>query len=98
MNLPHFSLALKPLQAVIAALLLSASALHTAHAEPIAAANVAIPGRTPVSRDRLATSNYGMSIFVWNNPSTTARDLATLQAADFGWQKTPGLDGNWEAL
>ena len=65
MNLPHFSLALKPLQAVIAALLLGASALHTAHAEPIAAANVAIPGRTPVSRDRLATSNYGMSIFVY---------------------------------
>ena len=88
MKLPHHSLALNPLQAVIAALLLSASVLNTAYAEPIAAANVAIPARTPVSSNRLATSNYGMNIFIWNNPNTTARDLSTLQAADFGWQKT----------
>ena len=29
-----------------------------------------------------------MSVFIWNNPSTTARDLQALQAADFGWQKS----------
>lgn len=88
MNLPHFSLAPKPVQAVSSALLLSASVLHVAYAEPTAAANVVVPARTPVSVDRIAASNYGMSIFIWNNPSTTARDLTTLQAADVGWQKT----------
>ena len=51
-------------------------------------ANLTLPPRSPVSTDRLALSHYGMSIFIWNNPSTTGRDLQALEAADFGWQKT----------
>ena len=88
MNLPHFSLAPKALQAVIGAFLLSASVFQAAYAAPTGVTGVAVPLRTPVSVDRITASNYGMSIFIWNNPSTTARDLATLQAADVGWQKT----------
>lgn len=68
--------------------LLSLSVFGVAHAESGAAGNATLPVRTPVAADRLAASNYGMSLFIWNNPGTTARDLQTLQAADFGWQKT----------
>jgi polysaccharide biosynthesis protein PslG len=87
-NLPRISLAPNPLQAVIGALLLSASVLQIAYAEPTSVTSVVVPARTPVSVDRITASNYGMSIFIWNNPSTTARDLTTLQAAGVGWQKT----------
>jgi hypothetical protein len=73
---------------VLGALALNASIIGAAFAEPTTTASVTIPARAPVSPDRLATSNYGMSIFIWDNPSTTSRDLSTLQAADFGWQKS----------
>lgn len=77
--------------AVLAAVLLGISATTVAVAEPIGTTTtttVLLPVRTPVSRDRLDGSLYGMSIFIWNNPATTTRDLNTLRAADFGWQKT----------
>ena len=48
---------------------------------------VALP-RAPLSPERLAVSNYGMNVFVWDNPTTTARDLQTLTLAGFGWQKS----------
>ena len=70
------------------ALVLSASVIGAALADSATSANLTLPARTPVSTDRLAVSHYGMSIFIWNNPSTTTRDLQALQAADFGWQKT----------
>jgi polysaccharide biosynthesis protein PslG len=70
---------------IAAALLLFApSARAFADAIGIAPA----PVRTPVPQEQLDRSLYGMSIFVWGNPSTTARDLNTLRAADFGWQKS----------
>ena len=46
------------------------------------------PLRVPFSPEMLESSNYGMSIFVWNHPETTQRDLETLKLADVGWQKT----------
>jgi polysaccharide biosynthesis protein PslG len=69
-------------------LIVSTSLVGVALADAGAAANVVTPIRTPVSNDRLVLSHYGMSLFIWNSPSTTSRDLQTLQAADFGWQKT----------
>jgi polysaccharide biosynthesis protein PslG len=44
--------------------------------------------KVPLPADRLAASNYGMNVFVWGNPDTTARDLQTLTYAGFGWQKS----------
>jgi polysaccharide biosynthesis protein PslG len=87
-NLLHVSSGARSLSAVLGALALNASIIGAAFAEPTTTASVTIPARAPVSPDRLATSNYGMSIFIWDNPSTTSRDLSTLQAADFGWQKS----------
>lgn len=61
-------------------LLLSSAVRGVAHAESLP--------RVPISADRLAASNYGMSVFVWGNPTTTARDLQTLTVAGIGWQKS----------
>ena len=78
------------LRALLGAVLLSASVLQVARAEAPAdpAAVVSTRPRASMSQAALAASNYGMSVFIWNSPTTTARDLATLQTADFGWQKT----------
>lgn len=73
---------------MLAGVILGASVMGVALADTTTSANVTPPVRTPVSTDRLAASRYGMSIFIWNNPSTTSRDLQALQAADVGWQKT----------
>jgi polysaccharide biosynthesis protein PslG len=78
----------RPAAAALACLVLSTLPVGAALAESGAAVNVVTPIRTPVSNDRLVLSHYGMSVFIWNNPSTTGRDLQALQAADFGWQKT----------
>jgi polysaccharide biosynthesis protein PslG len=37
---------------------------------------------------RAASPEYGMSVFVYGNPETTARDLSKLQSLKFGWQKS----------
>ncbi len=37
---------------------------------------------------RAKSPEYGMNVFLWNNPSTTQRDLQKLTDAGFGWQKT----------
>ncbi len=76
------------MSALLGSLIIGASMLGVALADSGTSANVTLPARSPVSPDRLAVSHYGMSIFIWNNPSTTNRDLQALQAADFGWQKT----------
>jgi hypothetical protein len=86
---PHrFSKGWYALRAAMGILVLSVSAVGAVHAETGAAVNTTTTALVPASPDRLASSNYGMSIFIWNNPTTTGRDLATLQVADFGWQKT----------
>src|SRR5215211_8174095 len=43
----------------------------------------------PVSNGYRATSpEYGMSIFIFDKPWTTWRDLEKLRAVNFGWQKS----------
>ena len=37
---------------------------------------------------RAKSPEYGMNVFVWGNPTTTARDLNKLKDASFTWQKT----------
>jgi hypothetical protein len=37
---------------------------------------------------RAQSPEYGMSLFLWGNPATTARDLGRLKELGFGWQKT----------
>ena len=59
----------------------------------VVSANIDLPivtarPKVPLPADRLAASNYGMNVFVWGNPDTTARDLQTLTYAGFGWQKS----------
>src|SRR5262249_38794324 len=77
----------------IAAFALALSLASSVHAQqaaapgPFTAAASAIV-RPPVPPDRLAASNYGSSVFLWDNPLATARDLRQLQQADFGWQKS----------
>jgi hypothetical protein len=46
------------------------------------------PLPAPLSREVLDRSKYGLSVFLWNNPTTTKRDLTTLQLAGVGWQKS----------
>jgi hypothetical protein len=36
----------------------------------------------------VADKQYGMNMFIWNHPETTARDLGVLRETGFGWQKT----------
>ncbi len=46
------------------------------------------PLRIPFTSEQLASSNYGLSTFIWGNPATTQRDLTNLRLAGIGWQKT----------
>jgi hypothetical protein len=69
-------------------MILSASTIGVAVADSSTSASASLPARNPVSTERLNESHYGMNLFIWNNPSTTSRDLQALQAADVGWQKT----------
>ncbi len=48
----------------------------------------AVAGPMPLAPYRATSPEYGMSIFVWAAPRTTARDLDKLTAASFEWQKT----------
>lgn len=50
-----------------------------------AASAVPSPSAVPLQR---TTLEYGISTFVWGNPSTTARDLTRATDAGFGWQKS----------
>jgi len=44
---------------------------------------------SPAANGYRATSpEYGMSVFVYGNPATTARDLGKLTGVNFGWQKS----------
>jgi hypothetical protein len=44
---------------------------------------------SPAANGYRATSpEYGMSVFVYNNPATTDRDFANVRNLRFGWQKT----------
>ncbi len=46
------------------------------------------PLYAPFTAEQLATSNYGLSTFIWGHPDTTFRDLDKLRMMDFGWQKS----------
>jgi polysaccharide biosynthesis protein PslG len=37
---------------------------------------------------RAKSPEYGMNVFLWDNPATTGRDLNKLREANFTWQKT----------
>ncbi len=37
---------------------------------------------------RAASPEYGISMWIWDNPATTARDLNLVKQLNFGWQKT----------
>jgi hypothetical protein len=43
----------------------------------------ALPPPTPVP-----SPDYGLSMFLWNQPNTTSRDLGIASGANFHWQKT----------
>jgi len=42
----------------------------------------------PISPYKANSPEYGMNIFVWDQPRTTNRDLDKVAGATFGWQKT----------
>ena len=48
------------------------------------------PAATLAAREpyRAASPEYGLSVFLHQQPATTARDLAQVQALGFGWVKT----------
>jgi hypothetical protein len=47
------------------------------------------PGASPLPPPTAVPSpDYGLSMFLWNEPSTTARDLNIASSANFHWQKT----------
>ena len=50
-------------------------------------ANATIP-IAGTSAYRAKSPEYGMNIFIWNNPPTTQRDLKKVLDAGFSWQKT----------
>jgi hypothetical protein len=73
---------LKNLSSLCAGILVGAAALIAvvpSAAAPAAAQTVAYRAKSP---------EYGMNVFIWDNPITTQRDLAKLRSAGFTWQKT----------
>ncbi|MBV8719957.1 MAG: endo-1,4-beta-xylanase [Chloroflexi bacterium] len=42
----------------------------------------------PVTPTAVPSPDYGLSMFLWNEPTTTARDLKIAKDANFHWQKT----------
>ena len=46
------------------------------------------PLPTPNPPPNIASPDYGMSMFLWNEPATTDRDLKIASGAAFHWQKT----------
>ncbi len=53
----------------------------------LAAADVE-PPVIPVAPYRAASPEFGMNIFIWDQPRTTTRDLGKVTGAQFTWQKT----------
>jgi polysaccharide biosynthesis protein PslG len=49
----------------------------------IPAANAVLPPPAPVP-----SPDYGLSMFLWDQPQTTSRDLQIARGANFHWQKT----------
>ncbi|MBV9578463.1 MAG: hypothetical protein JO057_07735, partial [Chloroflexi bacterium] len=47
------------------------------------------PGQSPLPPPSpLPSPDFGLSMFLWNQPATTARDLGIASGANFHWQKT----------
>jgi len=42
----------------------------------------------PIAPFRAASPEYGLNIFIWDQPRTTARDLGKVAGVGFNWQKT----------
>ncbi|MFN8522358.1 MAG: cellulase family glycosylhydrolase [Chloroflexota bacterium] len=75
----------------VAALAIVAGGLAVGTTAPVAPAeaqttSVAAEPQSPLPRAK--SPEYGMNIFIWDNPSTTDRDLGKLKSAGFGWQKS----------
>jgi hypothetical protein len=45
-------------------------------------------GKTFPPPPRVSSPDYGLSMFLWGNQATTARDLAIASGSNFKWQKT----------
>jgi hypothetical protein len=53
------------------------------------AVNLLAPGTQPLAAPAPVPSpDYGLSMFLWNQPATTTRDLTIASGANFHWQKT----------
>lgn len=55
---------------------------------PIAAPSASPAPPARAVGPRVEGPQYGMNIFIWGSPATTARDLERLTEARFGWQKS----------
>jgi polysaccharide biosynthesis protein PslG len=55
------------------------TAVPTVVGTPVAAGSMSYRAKSP---------EYGMNAFIWDNPDTTDRDLAKLNATGFTWQKS----------
>jgi polysaccharide biosynthesis protein PslG len=72
----------------------TAVAIPTASATPgttaIPTAGTAVASATPVPWQPtiISSPDYGLSMFLWNNPTTTDRDLSITSSINFHWQKT----------
>jgi hypothetical protein len=69
------------------------SATATAPTPPIAATPAAVSLLAPGTQARpppspVPSPDYGLSMFLWNQPTTSTRDLKIASGANFRWQKT----------
>lgn len=69
-----------PLASAVARPAQSPSPAASPAVSPVASPSPAAPRRTSLE--------YGISVFVWGNPSTTQRDLGVATSVGFGWQKS----------
>lgn len=71
-----------------AALTFTALIVSAAIAIAALAPQTAQPAGAAASAYRADSPEYGLSVFLYGNPNTTARDLGKLQALRFGWMKS----------
>jgi polysaccharide biosynthesis protein PslG len=62
--------------------------VQTPQAPPPPTAAPAAPAAGPAGPVDATSPDYGMSVFVWGHPDTTARDLKLVTNLGFRWQKT----------
>jgi polysaccharide biosynthesis protein PslG len=64
-----------------------AQTMDAGESEAVAEPTVETPV-VPVAPYRSASPEYGMNVFIWDQPRTTNRDLGKVAGAGFTWQKT----------